>query len=177
MSKEVSVVDYLNQIVVLLPLLFVVLVCMAALLDRDWSAEQKEMWKNEEAYWVHRSQGNVEEFTALLHDDFAGWPSWAAMPIDKIGGRKFLEEEVKSAQILSYDIHPAAIRVFDGVGIVYYIGKMRKAENGKQAEKGEQTIYSRYTHVWMKQGGSWKLIGGDSVPVSGERLPELLRLK
>ena len=162
--------DYLNQIVTVLALLSVALVCVTALLGREWSAEQKEVWKNEEAYWVHRSQGNVEGFTALLHDDFAGWPSWAAMPIDKIGGRKFLEEEVKSAPITFYDIRPAAIRVFGSVGIVYYIGIIRKADNG------EQTLYSRYTHVWMKQGANWKLIGGDSVPVSGESLPELLRL-
>ena len=69
-----------------------------------------------------------------------------------------------------YDIRPAAIRVFGSVGIVYYIAMIRKAENG------EQNLYTRYTHVWMKQGANWKLIGGDSVPVSGERLPELLRL-
>lgn len=159
---------YLNQILTLLPLLCAALVCGMMLLGQEWSAEQKEVWKNEEAYWIHRSQGNVEEFTALLHDNFAGWPSWAAAPIDKIGGRKFLEEEVKSEQILFYDIRPAAIRVFGNVGVVYYISMIRKGENR------EQTIYNRYTHVWMKRGTTWKLIGGDSIPVSGERLPELL---
>ena len=145
----------------MIPVLSVGLLCVAAALGQEWTSEQREVWKNEEAYWLHRAHGNIQEWAALLHDDFAGWPSWAAMPIDKAAGKRSIEDEVKSAQILFYDIRPTAITLFGDVGIVYYYISMTK-----RADNRDQSISGRYLHVWLKQASNWKMIGGDSVPSS-----------
>jgi ketosteroid isomerase-like protein len=152
---------YFSQVGLLFPALSVALLCVTAAFSQDWTADQKEVWKNEEAYWLHRAQGNVQEYLALLHEDFAGWPSWAAMPVDKPAVRKFIEEEIKSTKILFYDIRPTAIRVFGNTGIVYYYISMTRRVDGR-----EQSVSSRYMHVWLKQGPAWKMVGGDSVPNS-----------
>lgn len=151
----------LDQLTAIGPLFFLLAPCLAAALGREWTAEQQDVWKNEEAYWMHRAQGNVQEWAALLHEDFAGWPSWAAVPIDKAAGRRSIEEEVKSTEILFYDLRPTAIKVFGNVGIVYYYISMVKRTDSRA-----QTVSSRYLHIWLKRGATWKMIGGDSVPNS-----------
>jgi ketosteroid isomerase-like protein len=131
------------------------LLSSAQLLAQEWSEEQKEVWKNVEAYsdmWV---KGDLEGFLAYFHDDFSGWGNQDALPRNKASVRKFATHNFKSLKVFVTDIQPVGINIFDNVAIVqYYYTNVLKDKEGK-----EQTARGRWTDILMKQGDKWVIIG------------------
>jgi len=122
---------------------------------QEWSAAQKEVWKNVEAYWALEAAGNVEGFMSYFHDNYMGWDINEPLPADKATVRKFVEYEMKAGKTLVYDIRPVAINVFANVAIVdYYYTRI-----GKDAEGKERSRSGRWADIVMKQGDKWVLIG------------------
>ena len=60
------------------------------LLAQEWSAPQKEVWKNVEAYWALDAAGNTEGFLSYFHTDYMGWDNGRAVPGGKDVARKFI---------------------------------------------------------------------------------------
>ena len=119
---------------------------------QEWSAEQKEVWKMEVAYWDYFKESNAKDFMTLWHKDFIGWPNWASKP----GGKDIIEKWAESPffKILSYDLKPMAINLFGNFGFVYY----RVSGVG-----GDNNNFSgRIGHLWIKQDGKWQIMGGYS---------------
>ena len=50
-----------------------VLFMAVGLFAGQWSAEQKEVWKNVLAYNELVTKGDVEGFLTYFHEDFSGW--------------------------------------------------------------------------------------------------------
>jgi ketosteroid isomerase-like protein len=127
----------------------------ASLFSQEWSAAQKEVWKNVEAYNALADAGNVEGFMAYVHNDYLGWNYQSALPNDKAAIRKYVEYGFKTSKTILTNIKPAAIGIFGNVAYVhYYYSVIYKDAEGK--EKSES---GRWTDILMKQGDKWVMIG------------------
>jgi ketosteroid isomerase-like protein len=126
------------------------------LFSQEWSAAQKDVWKSVEAYNKLGVERNVEGFMEYFHQDYCGWDYDDALPMDKAGVRKLLEESGwKTRKTLYLDQKPVAIRIFGDVAIVHYYYSIIN----KDAEGKEKSDHGRWTDILMKQGNKWVLIG------------------
>jgi ketosteroid isomerase-like protein len=139
---------------VLAVLCFILLVS-TPVFAQEWSAAQKDVWKNVEAYNALGAQGDLEGFMAYFHADYRGWAYQNALPSDKASTRKFAEYDLKTTKTLVYDIKPVAIQIYGNVAFVhYYYTSLFKDVEGK-----EKTSRGRWTDILMKQGDKWVMIG------------------
>ncbi len=138
-------------ILLAVPLLLV----SSSLMAQEWSAAQKEVWKNVEAYWAVDAAGNLDGFMSYFHDSYIGWEISQVMPMNKAATRKAVEHNYKTQSTVLYTISPVAINVFGNVAIAdYYYTRI-----GKNAEGKERESSGRWADVLMKQGDKWVLIG------------------
>ena len=144
-----------KALIVMLAVLSFVLLATTSLYAQDWSAAQKEVWKNVEAYWALDAAGNLDGFMSYFHDNYMGWDINEPLPMDKAAVRKFIDYEYKTTKTLVYDIKPVAINVVGNVAIVdYYYTEIVKDAEGKEKSRS-----GRWADVVMKQGDKWVLIG------------------
>jgi ketosteroid isomerase-like protein len=127
----------------------------AFLFSQEWSAAQKEVWKNVEAYNALADAGNVEGFLAYVHDNYMGWNYSSALPMDKAVMKKYVEYDFKTSKTLLSNIKPVAIGVFGNVAYVHYYYSFIY----KDAEGKEKSSSGRWTDILMKQGDKWVMIG------------------
>ncbi len=133
----------------------VTLFVSAPVFAQEWSAAQKEVWKNVEAYWALDAAGNLEGFLSYFHNNYIGWDNQNALPSDKSAVKKFLDHSYKTQTTILYDIKPVAINVFGDFSVAdYYYTWVYKDVEGK-----EKTESGRWTDILMKQGDKWVLIG------------------
>lgn len=122
---------------------------------QEWSAAQKEVWKNVETYWSLFAQGNPEGYLDYVHSDYRGWSYEAAVPSTKASTRKWIEYELKTTKSVMYEINPVAIQIHGNIAFVdyYYVQVVKNAEGKDQGSSG------RWTDILMKQGDKWVMIG------------------
>ena len=122
---------------------------------QEWSAAQKEVWKNVEAYWALDAAGNLDGFMSYFHDSYIGREINQPMPGNKATVRKFIDHDYKTEKTILYNITPVTINVIGNVAIAnYYYTRIIKDAEGK--EKGRS---GRWADILMKQGDKWVLIG------------------
>ena len=124
-------------------------------LAQEWSAAQKEIWKNVEAYWALDAAGSTEAFMAYFHTDYTGWNLNNAMPSSKASATKFISYGHKSSKTLVYDIQPAAIKIHGNVAFVHY----HYVQVVKDAAGKDKETSGRWTDILMKQGDNRIVIG------------------
>ena len=125
------------------------------LFAQEWSAAQKEVWKNVEAYWALDAAGSTDAFMGYFHADYVGWNSVNAMPGNKEAARKFIAHGHKTSKTLVYDVQPVAIKIHGNVAFAHYhYVQIVKDSAGKDKESS-----GRWTDILMKQGDKWVLIG------------------
>ena len=125
------------------------------LLAQEWSAPQKEVWKNVEAYWALDAAGNTEGFLSYFHTDYMGWDNGRAVPGGKDVARKFITHGHKTSKTLVYDVQPVGIKIHGNVAFAHYhYVQITKDEAGKEKESA-----GRWTDILMKQGDKWVMIG------------------
>ncbi len=134
------------------------------LLAQEWSAPQKEVWKNVEAYWALDAAGNTEGFLSYFHTDYMGWDNHRAVPGGKDAARKFITHGHKTSKTLIYDVQPVGIKIHGNVAFAHYhYVQITKDEAGKEKESA-----GRWTDILMKQGDKWVMIGDHGGSTSKE---------
>ena len=131
----------------------------------EWSAEQKEVWKNVETYWALDMAGDTAGFLAYFHADYKGWNYNNPVPGSKERVTKFLTHGHKVSKTLVYDLQPMTVRVYGETAYVHYFWT-RVARDAEGKEKRES---GRWTDILRKQGGKWVLVadhGGEIAPKS-----------
>lgn len=122
---------------------------------QEWSAAQKEVWKNVEAYWALDAAGNLDGFMSYFHDSYMGWDMNEPVPVDKATVRKFVDYEYKNQKTIVYNIKPVGINVIGNFAIVdYYYTRIAKDADGKDKARS-----GRWADILMKQGDKWVLVG------------------
>jgi ketosteroid isomerase-like protein len=128
-----------------------------------WSAEQKEVWKNVEAYWALDAAGDSQGFLAYFHSDYQGWNYNSAIPGSKQRATKFITHAHRVAKTLVYDLQPMTVRVYGETAFVHYFW----TRVGKDAEGKEKRESGRWTDILRKQDGKWVMVadhGGEITP-------------
>jgi hypothetical protein len=137
-----------------------------SLYTQEWSAAQKEVWKNVETYWGLAAKGDIENFITYYHPDFCGWNINSYLPQDKACREKFGRYNVLTNKTVLQDLTPVAIKIHGNVAIVHYT----YVEITKNLEGKEKTEQGRWTDILLKQGDKWIMIGdsGGAIPKEQE---------
>jgi ketosteroid isomerase-like protein len=120
---------------------------------------EEEIWALEEAYFANLYKADYEGVLALVHSQFLGWPgSSAPQPIDKEGSARFMKQLVTKPTPCTFKIERAGIRLLEDVALTQYTIHVNCGDSNGVTK----TQSSRITHTWVKEGASWKLLGGMS---------------
>ena len=140
----------------ILIVLCITLLSSSQLYAQEWSAEQKEVWKNVETRWDVEAKQYLEVAMPIFHDDYTVWLNQDALPINKASLRKRVVHFLETTKIVIQDIQPVEIKIYDNVAIVhfYYSRIIKNAEGQETNQSG------RVTDILMKEGDKWVLIGG-----------------
>jgi ketosteroid isomerase-like protein len=135
-----------------------VLACTAfacALPAQEWSAAQKEVWSNVEAYNQAYVKEDLEGFMAYVDDDYLGWSRGRALPGSKADVRKNLSYFFANYDVVLFDVKPVGIKIHGDVAFVhYYYMEVNRGKDGvDKREKG------RWTDILQKKGQRWVMIG------------------
>lgn len=125
--------------------------------------EQERLWARVNALW----RMSVTRDTALvgeaLHPNYTGWVTGQARP----HGRDAAIASVgpSSPRILSYELQPLSIAVFDGMAGVVHYNYVAEVESGANLSK---TVSGRWSEVYLRHNGEWIMISVSGGP-DGER--------
>ena len=120
---------------------------------QEWSAEQREIWKNVEAYWAADAAGKTDDFLSYFHTDYSGWSLDRALPATKGVAAKFITHGHGKTKTLLHDLQPVAIKIHGNIAVVHYYWTVISKTDDKEKETS-----GRWTDVLMKQGTKWVLV-------------------
>ena len=142
--------NFINNRVVFAVLCLIMIASTPLFAQEEWSATQKDVWKNVEAYWAIYAQEDLEGYMAYYHTDYSGWSYQSALPSDKASVRKWMDHLMKTEKILIMEVKPAAIKIHGNVAIVHYFFDILWKERSSSG---------RWTDILIKQGNKWVIIG------------------
>jgi hypothetical protein len=150
----------LLRIIALAFILFTYSQVYSATADKDNRKDtvEEEIWALEEAYFANLYKANYKGVLAIVHSQFLGWPGAVPHPIDREESARFMKQLVPKPTSCTLKIERAGIRLLGEVALTQYnihVNYNDTAGVGK-------TQSSRITHTWVKEGASWKLLGGMS---------------
>ncbi|MCX5811498.1 MAG: nuclear transport factor 2 family protein [Proteobacteria bacterium] len=132
----------------------------SAMADRDNRRDmvEEEIWALEEAYFTNLYRANYDGVLAIVHNQFLGWPGNVPQPIDKEESARFMKQLIPKPTPCTLKIERSGIRLLGEVALTQYILHVNCSDNAGVEKKQS----SRITHTWVKEGVSWKLLGGMS---------------
>lgn len=120
----------------------------------NWTAVEKEIWKQVEKYTKLIINGKTEKFLEYFHKDYLGWNYFENHPINKVDIKKELSN-LPSTKIISYKLEPVSIQVKNNIAIVHY----NYSAEYINSEGTEKSKLCRYTDILLKDENRWVLIG------------------
>lgn len=122
--------------------------------------EQSEqtLWGLENAYFAHIAQGELEALERFYHADFIGWPSHSPEPVDRDAGKQSLEELLADIEVLSIQVRPQAVVIRGDIAVTHCYVDMQLQDPATEVSLNSY----RVTHTWLREGGTWKILGGMS---------------
>ena len=134
-----------------------------SLFSQEWSAQQKEVWKNVETYWGLAAKADLEAFLVYFHEEFSGWINRTPIPHNRATRVKFIRFDSPRNKILFQDLQPLAIKIHGNVAIVHYT----YTEITKSGEEKEKRDQGSWTDILIEQGDKWVMIGDSGGSTSG----------
>jgi ketosteroid isomerase-like protein len=142
--------------------LFGLLFLSVPLSAQEWSAEQKEAWASEVAYWKALADQNESAVLAYLHDDYKGWLYGATLPAGKAAAKASWAHDFPLTEVFYHEVTPISILVKGDTAVAHYV----IAAHYKN-EKGEhESFEQRWTDTLVKEGGKWLLLADHGGPTS-----------
>jgi hypothetical protein len=143
-------------------LTFILILCSQAYsatagTDKRRHKVEEEIWALEEAYFANLYKADYAGVLSITHSQFLGWPGRVPQPIDREESASFMKELVPKPTTCTFRIERAGIRLLGDVALTQYTIIVNCSDNGVT-----KTLSSRITHTWVKEGASWKLLGGMS---------------
>lgn len=126
-------------------------------LGTDWTVEQQEILNMEDKYWGSIiKEPNIEAYRNLLHENVSAWPAFHKSPKGKIETANFVKYIIDNNLYNSYEIAPKDVTIYSNIAVIFYDLNL-KGDNRSDS--------SRVIHMWTKENGVWKMIGGMSSAV------------
>jgi ketosteroid isomerase-like protein len=128
--------------------------------------DEAQVWNLEKAYWEYVKANDLEKYRALWHEHFLGWPYVSSAPARKDHITDWITMNTsKGVKLQSYSIEQLAIQVTGDIAINHY----RIKANWAMSDKAEaRTDALRITHTWIRNDGTWQILGGMSAPVNAD---------
>jgi hypothetical protein len=124
------------------------------------AATEKTLWDMERAYWHYVQDNDLRAYRAQWHENFIGWPSVSAAPVNKAHITDWITAQTSNALAFKAgEFKPASIKVTGNIAVTYYW--MTYSWTDKNGNGDSHT--ARVTHTWLKEGNEWRIIGGMSM--------------
>jgi hypothetical protein len=127
---------------------------------QTWTPEQQELWKLEEKQWQMAKDKDLSWIESMVHPNLSYWSSAAPVPQTRESLARWNRYDNGNSTVLEQELYPLSITVTGNVAVVNYRYQIAR-ENLK---KERETVFGRYTDVFLKDGGRWQFIawtGGD----------------
>jgi ketosteroid isomerase-like protein len=144
----------------------VVILLTPVLLGAQRSADEKEVWSLEDAYWQYVKANDLERYRTLWHADFLGWPINSPEPVGKEKITEFITAHTSKGESLkSYDLERLKAQVTDKYATVTYRVRFTWTDKNGTDKPGSLRII----HTWLHDaGGKWQIISGMGAPTDAE---------
>ncbi|WP_186421155.1 nuclear transport factor 2 family protein [Bosea sp. CS1GBMeth4] len=127
------------------------------------SDEERGLWARVEALWRLAAAQDRAGVVAALHPDFSGWVTGQPEPHDRAAA--IASVGPSCPRVLSYELRPLGIAIFDGkVGVAHYT-YVAEVESGVN---GARTVSGRWSEVYLRQEEQWAMISVSGGP-DGQR--------
>ena len=128
---------------------------------QEWTAEQQEIWKFEEACWAAREMEDD-----CFHEDFLGWGmAELSAPTSKADRRALRRRTLETEDPTFLFLKPLSIKVHGNVAVVLYLA----TGTNKNKVTGEETRFTqRWTDIVLKEGDTLKWIADHGGPVGND---------
>ena len=139
--------------------LFVISILLVAfnsqIAAQEWSLDQKDVWKNVEAYWDLAAKGDLDGFVSYFHESFMGWNYGAPATSTKSSREKLINFFAPQNKTLFYNLTPVGIWVQGEFAFVdYHYMEVTENKDGKR-----DTDIGRWTDILIKDGDRWVMVG------------------
>ena len=128
----------------------------------NWSKEQMEVLKFEEACVSAKS---ADQLMDCFHKDFVGWGQGSTVPTTKADRKKGIVESFANSESETMLFKPLSVIVKGNMAVISYI------DSSKSTNKTTKEItYStqRWTDVCLKDGGRWYWISDHGLDISND---------
>ena len=147
---------------------FLLIICILTLAGQTFAADtatdQQRLWERERAYWQYVEKNDLAAYRNLWHEEFLGWPSISASPVSKNHITDWITSQTsKGLTFKAGEFKPAALKVTGNVAFACYWITFRWVD--KDGKGATQAL--RITHAWVRNGKEWRIIGGMSMPETG----------
>lgn len=123
-----------------------------------WSDTQKEVWALVEQSWVDDVAENGKWPSAYLHANYSAWSDDTAAPRGSASTIKWSRYGDENSTTLQYEVSPEAISIAGGTAVVHYnVTLVTENHEGKR-----DSSVGRITEILVRDGNSWKWLGGVS---------------
>jgi len=126
----------------------------------NWSKEQMEVLKFEEACISAKS---ADQLIGCFHKDFVGWGQGSTVPTSKTDREKGIVDRFENNESETMLFKPLSVIVKGNMAVISYID-YSKSTNKTTKEVTYST--QRWTDVCLKDGGKWYWISDHGVDIS-----------
>ena len=128
--------------------------CAATASASPGTDDMEQIWELEQVYIDTHLRAAHDELIATFHPNFLMWTS-TGEPVGYEGARAYLERNYSQPKKAITRIEPVGLtRSGDVVLTHYLLHAYRKAGDSEPART------TRHSHVWVRDGTGWKLLGG-----------------
>lgn len=124
--------------------------------DKD-SAKDKAreaIWAKEQAIYADRSNGGLNYYIANSSPNYVGWPPNSPKPLAQTGLKADSKAmEGKTKEKLTMELMDFTLS--GDTAIIYYLNHRTSRPDGTVVDEKFENI-----HVWTREAGDWKLMGG-----------------
>jgi ketosteroid isomerase-like protein len=130
------------------------------------SADEKELWSLEKAYWDYVQANDLERYRALWDADCLAWPPTIPDPVRKDHVTDWITAHTSKGETLkSYDLEPLAVKVTDNIATTMY--RVRLTWVNKNGTGQPATL--RIIHTLRRNaGGTWQIVSAVGAPPTAE---------
>lgn len=123
---------------------------------------EQAVWSLEDSYWSYLRSNDLDDYRALWHPAFLGWPLANAEPIGKAQITDWYTARTGAGDTLeSYALERLAARRMGDLVTVAYRVRMNWVTGSGEKKPGSLRI----VHTWQRtSSGAWQIISGMAAP-------------
>lgn len=130
------------------------------------SADEDNVWSQEQAYWKYVQANDLEHYRGLWSADFLGWPSVSPEPLRKAQITDWITAHTSKGETFKTEsLERLLIQVNGNLATTTY--RIHGAWVPKSGAPDSVTV--RIIHTWQRQpDGTWQIISGMSAPTNAK---------